>query len=92
MLIPHSRRAAPDVKNVKSVADIRLLAGFRVGWGGRIRTSEYGIQSPAPYRLATPQALRPVATLAAASPAATSVGPATVRVTQVRQGRPARPA
>ena len=24
------------------------------GWGGRIRTSEYGIQSPAPYRLATP--------------------------------------
>src|SRR4051794_33727087 len=25
------------------------------GWGGRIRTSEYGIQSPAPYRLATPQ-------------------------------------
>ena len=27
----------------------------RVGWGGRIRTFEYGIQSPAPYRLATPQ-------------------------------------
>src|SRR5258706_11377054 len=27
---------------------------FRVGWGGRIRTFEYGIQSPAPYRLATP--------------------------------------
>src|SRR5262245_61582970 len=26
-----------------------------VGWGGRIRTFEYGIQSPAPYRLATPQ-------------------------------------
>src|SRR5438477_10917971 len=25
------------------------------GWGGRIRTFEYGIQSPAPYRLATPQ-------------------------------------
>ncbi len=24
------------------------------GWGGRIRTSEYGSQSPAPYRLATP--------------------------------------
>src|SRR5207244_1564271 len=24
------------------------------GWGGRIRTSEYGIQSPAPCRLATP--------------------------------------
>src|SRR6188472_3773015 len=26
----------------------------RFGWGGRIRTFEYGIQSPAPYRLATP--------------------------------------
>ena len=24
------------------------------GWGGRIRTSEYGFQRPAPYRLATP--------------------------------------
>src|SRR5205823_657707 len=29
-----------------------------VGWGGRIRTFEYGIQSPAPYRLATPQRVR----------------------------------
>src|SRR5688572_23381442 len=28
------------------------------GWGGRIRTFEYGIQSPAPYRLATPQHIR----------------------------------
>src|SRR5204863_2226975 len=26
-----------------------------IGWGGWIRTTEYGIQSPAPYRLATPQ-------------------------------------
>src|SRR5215510_2876240 len=26
----------------------------KLGWGGRIRTFEYGIQSPAPYRLATP--------------------------------------
>src|SRR5690606_27678326 len=25
------------------------------GWGGRIRTFEYGFQRPAPYRLATPQ-------------------------------------
>src|SRR5437867_1007502 len=25
------------------------------GWGGRIRTFVYGVQSPAPYRLATPQ-------------------------------------
>src|SRR6478609_10542263 len=31
------------------------------GWGGRIRTFEYGIQSPAPYRLATPQHTRPTA-------------------------------
>jgi hypothetical protein len=31
------------------------------GWGGRIRTSEYGIQSPAPYRLATPHQLFPAA-------------------------------
>ena len=30
------------------------LQPSRVGWGGRIRTFEYGIQSPAPYRLATP--------------------------------------
>src|SRR3990170_1259998 len=30
-------------------------AASRIGWGGRIRTFEYGIQSPAPYRLATPQ-------------------------------------
>jgi hypothetical protein len=27
----------------------------KTGWGGWIRTTEYGIQSPAPYRLATPQ-------------------------------------
>ncbi len=30
------------------------------GWGGRIRTSEWRIQSPLPYRLATPQASRNV--------------------------------
>src|SRR5439155_4477446 len=35
------------------------LQPSRVGWGGRIRTFEYGIQSPAPYRLATPQHSRP---------------------------------
>ena len=28
-----------------------------IGWGGRIRTYEYRSQSPAPYRLATPQYL-----------------------------------
>src|SRR5688500_18242504 len=36
----------------------RWVAGLRssmeAGWGGRIRTFEYGIQRPAPYRLATP--------------------------------------
>ena len=26
-----------------------------MGWGGRIRTFEWGIQSPLPYHLATPQ-------------------------------------
>src|SRR4029450_933905 len=26
----------------------------KLGWGGRIRTFEYGIQSPPPFRLATP--------------------------------------
>src|SRR4029453_15419916 len=31
-----------------------LAQNRTVGWGGRIRTFEYGIQSPAPYRLATP--------------------------------------
>src|SRR4029450_10877341 len=34
---------------------VRIALG--AGWGGRIRTSEYGIQSPAPYRLATPHRL-----------------------------------
>src|SRR6476619_4806622 len=40
---------------------IRQVANsvFTIGWGGRIRTSEYGGQSPAPYRLATPQFCRP---------------------------------
>src|SRR4029453_11075545 len=33
----------------------RKSSGSGCGWGGRIRTFEYGIQTPAPYRLATPQ-------------------------------------
>src|SRR4051812_45698155 len=37
----------------------RPSGGFLVGWGGRIRTFEYGIQSPAPYRLATPHLFPP---------------------------------
>src|SRR6186713_2599456 len=32
-----------------------LFTQALTGWGGRIRTSEYGIQRPAPYHLATPQ-------------------------------------
>ena len=32
----------------------RAAAQPRIGWGGRIRTFECGIQSPVPYRLATP--------------------------------------
>src|SRR5436190_3853439 len=42
-----------------------LPGSLTSGWGGRIRTFEYGIQSPAPYRLATPH--RPVALQAARS-------------------------
>src|SRR6476659_8971788 len=34
---------------------LRTILSLSKSWGGRIRTSEYGIQSPAPYRLATPQ-------------------------------------
>src|SRR6516162_11213378 len=60
-------------------------AGRGVGWGGRIRTSEYGIQSPAPYRLATPQAARPPAP--APSPEIVRAGPDTVRATKTRHGR-----
>src|SRR5262249_51088177 len=63
------------------------------GWLGREDSNlRSGIQSPAPYRLATPQAARRVAPPAAASPAIESGGPATVPVTQGPQGRPAQPA
>src|SRR5574341_41435 len=34
---------------------LTLVCGSPCGWGGRIRTSGCGIQSPEPYRLATPQ-------------------------------------
>src|SRR5262245_5253690 len=70
-----------------------MLPAGLVGWLGREDSNlRSGIQSPAPYRLAPPQAARPVAPPPAASPAIESGGPATVRVTQVRHGRPARPA
>ena len=41
---------------------------FRCGWGGRIRTFEYGFQRPAPYRLATPQYRLAACQAAAGSP------------------------
>ena len=46
---PLSRSAPSSVDHRDDANDHRQR-----GWGGRIRTSEYGSQSPAPYRLATP--------------------------------------
>src|SRR6185295_13675244 len=49
---------ALPVKTLSSLATTAFLTQTlppRVGWGGRIRTFVYGVQSPAPYRLATPQ-------------------------------------
>ena len=62
------------------------------GWGGRIRTSEYGIQSPAPCHLATPQVVPARRRPARTGPRPPRVrivrtGPVTVRVTQSRHGR-----
>src|SRR5438874_5375543 len=50
-----SRRRLPqfEVRSLKFEVSV-------TGWGGRIRTFEYGIQSPAPYRLATPQNIHPL--------------------------------
>ena len=56
--------AEPSSPAVAPVSDHRQPPpGSSSGWGGRIRTSEYGIQSPAPYRLATPhrRSARPLA-------------------------------
>jgi hypothetical protein len=49
---------------VQLAADTRLRTACQLrtadcsGWGGRIRTSEWRLQRPLPYRLATPQCLR----------------------------------
>ena len=49
------RAAGKQLQLATTHTVVRLPTGLQTGWGGRIRTSEYGIQSPAPYRLATPQ-------------------------------------
>ena len=49
-----SRDPSSDVMPIAHASDSHPV----IGWGGRIRTFEYGIQSPAPYRLATPQSRR----------------------------------
>ena len=41
-------------------SEMQQLPACRIGWGGRIRTSEWRDQNPLPYHLATPQRVRPV--------------------------------
>ena len=48
-----ARKRSPNATPGRAAASA-LVASRAGGWGGRIRTFEYGIQSPAPYRLATP--------------------------------------
>src|ERR1700730_12741885 len=43
------------VQGSNRIPDLRTRNFF--GWGGRIRTSEWRLQRPLPYRLATPQSL-----------------------------------
>ena len=43
------------VKGIKKSTSWTLLQN--IGWGGWDRTSEWRIQSPLPYRLATPQVI-----------------------------------
>ena len=47
---------ADRISDCRAFGKIRLDRGPEDGWGGRIRTCECRIQSPVPYRLATPQA------------------------------------
>src|SRR3954447_19689524 len=49
--LPENTFSSPNPVDMKGSP---IATASRVGWGGRIRTFEYGIQSPAPYRLATP--------------------------------------
>src|SRR5207247_722649 len=51
-----------------------LLLPVMDGWGGRIRTFVYGVQSPAPYRLATPQPETTSEALRTAEPARSPTG------------------
>src|SRR3989454_11605541 len=51
-----------------------LLLPVMDGWGGRIRTFVYGVQSPAPYRLATPQPDTTSEALRTAEPARSPTG------------------
>ena len=54
---PSVRRSPPSCPHPRALAcrtSSRGSSAPTVGWGGRIRTFEYGIQSPAPYHLATP--------------------------------------
>ena len=44
-----------SARHLAIAAPAFVCAAMADGWGGWIRTTEYGIQSPAPYRLATPQ-------------------------------------
>src|SRR5262249_61187096 len=70
----------------------RVLPAGLVGWLGREDSNlRSGIQSPAPYRLATPQAARPVAPPPAAPPAIESGGPAAPPGTPGPPARPPRP-
>src|SRR4030095_2880585 len=55
-----ARAARPERLTTSQGLCTVFKAEHLAGWGGRIRTSEYGIQSPAPYRLATPQYVFPL--------------------------------
>ena len=52
---PPLRRRRDSLHSLACLADARWRSQrANAGWGGRIRTFEYGIQRPAPYHLATP--------------------------------------
>ena len=81
-----SRRRAVPAPTHPTRATAAPATGLDVnGWGGRIRTFEYGIQSPAPYRLATPQYTR-----GRACPSAPPVSPRSGRAVDqpATSGRP----
>ena len=54
--LPEKTFSSPNPVALKGspITSLLRIHSRRSGWGGRIRTFEYGIQSPAPYRLATP--------------------------------------